>query len=135
VNDFVTIKTFDNFVTANFDKQKLEENEISCYLADEYIITIQWVLSNAAGGIKLRVLQGDAERALQILDEKADELQVEFKIENSDVICPECGSNNTTTEKFLRPIAGLSWLILGFPLRLNPGRTSQCFYCGNQWRR
>jgi hypothetical protein len=125
--------TFDNFVTANFYKQKLEENEIACYLADEYTITVKWILSNAMGGIKLRVLNDEREKAMQIIDEKYEDIQVDFNIDNSELTCPGCGSNNTMTEKFSRPIAGLSWLILGFPIRFNLRKANRCYYCGHWW--
>jgi hypothetical protein len=135
LNDFITIKTFDNFVTANFARQKLEEQEISCYLADEYTITIQWVLSNAIGGIKLMVPKDDVNKAIQILNEEPGQVNVEFEIEGNELRCPVCGSSNTVAEKFSRPVAGLTWLILGFPIRFKTGKTNFCFYCGNKWRK
>ena len=133
MNDFVTITTYDDYVTANFEKQKLEENGITCYLADENTIAIQWTLNNAMGGIKLRVLEEDLEKATKVLNEKSEKLQVDFKIDGSDLICPNCGSNNTVTEKYSSSILGLSWLILGFPIITNPKKTSRCFYCEHTW--
>lgn len=44
MTDFVTIETYDDYLTANLDKQKLEEQGIECYLADENTVTVQWIL-------------------------------------------------------------------------------------------
>jgi hypothetical protein len=85
------------------------------------------------GGIKLRVLGEDVEEANKILNQKSEETQVDFTIENSDLICPKCGPNNTATEKYSKLILGLSWLILGFPIAMNPGRRADVFYCGHVW--
>jgi hypothetical protein len=49
MNDFVTIATYDDYLTANFDKQKLDEQGIQCYLADEHTVTVKWILKNALG--------------------------------------------------------------------------------------
>jgi hypothetical protein len=134
MSDFVTIATFDNYLSANFELQKLEEKGITCYLADENTVTIQWTLSNAMGGIKLRVLADDVEKARQILSEKPEELIVDHTIEDSDLICPNCGSNNTVEEKYSKPIFGLSLLILGFPINVKPNKSCRCFYCGHVWK-
>ena|SRR5687768_9677441 len=133
MSDFVTIATFDDYLTANLEKQKLERAGIQCYLADENTITIQWTLKNAMGGIKLRVLDRDAEKANSILDETPEALEVDFKIEDNDLTCPNCGSNNTATEKHSGAVLGLSWLLLGFPIGGNPNKTSRCFYCEHVW--
>jgi hypothetical protein len=74
MNDFVTISTYDDYMTANFDKQKLEEQGINCYLADENTVTVKWILKNALGGIKLRVLQ--ANKALEVLNSKPEEIAI-----------------------------------------------------------
>ncbi len=118
MTDFVTIETYDDYLTANLDKQKLEEQGIECYLADENTVTVQWILKNALGGIKLRVPGQYADKALRVLREKTDETPVDFKLEEKpdDLICPNCGSNNTRTEKYSKAIAGWTWLILGFPV-------------------
>jgi len=108
MSDFVALTTYDDYVTANFEKQKLEENGITCYLADENTIAMQWTLNNAMGGIRLRVLEEDLEKAIKILNEKSETVHVDFKIEGNDLICPKCGSNNTVTEKYSKSILGLS---------------------------
>jgi len=69
-DDIITVASYDNFFTAHLHKSKLDAARIACYLQDENSATITPYLSNAIGGIKLRVFSKDAERALQVLDEK-----------------------------------------------------------------
>jgi hypothetical protein len=75
VSDFVTIATYDDYLSANRDLQILEENGITCYIADENTITMQWLYKNALGGIKIRVVGEDAERAKAILSEKQEGIE------------------------------------------------------------
>jgi len=134
MGDFVTIAAFDDYVTANFELQKLEAMGMTCYLADENTVTMQWTLSNAMGGIKLRVLESDVEKARQILNEKPEELTADHTIEDSDLKCPNCGSNNTVEEKYSKSVFVASLLILGFPISVNPIKSCRCFYCGHVWK-
>ena len=57
----------DLYVKAHIDKGMLEEESISCFLQDEYTVTIDPLLSNAVGGIKLLVHQAQVARAEEIL--------------------------------------------------------------------
>ncbi|GAA4299835.1 DUF2007 domain-containing protein [Compostibacter hankyongensis] len=68
-NELITLASYDNSFTANLYKTKLEAAGITCYLMDEHSTVLTPFLSNAIGGIKLRVFLEDAERALQVLDE------------------------------------------------------------------
>ena len=136
MNDFETIEIFDDYLAANFAKQKLEENDIYCYLADENTVTMQWTLKNAMGGIRLRVTTADKEKALKILKEQSEGLTVDHQIESNsgEVICPNCQSNNVGTEKFSKTSIGLTWLLLGFPFPFRLRKDHRCFYCGHQWK-
>lgn len=136
MSDFVTITTYNDYLTANLDKQKLDEQGINCYLADENTITLQWTLKNALGGIKLRVPKQIADEAIRILNEKAEEIPTDFKLEEklNDIICPVCSSNNTGTEKYSKSIMGWSWLLLGFPVTATLIKEHRCFYCGHNWK-
>lgn len=69
---FVLLATFDNYIPAHIALGKLKDGFINCYLQDEYTVTIDPLLSNAIGGIKLMVAESQAERALEILNQKED---------------------------------------------------------------
>lgn len=66
---FVKLRSYDNYLPANMILQRLEAEGIRAYLQDEYSVTIDPILTNAIGGIKLMVHAGQAERALGLLEE------------------------------------------------------------------
>jgi hypothetical protein len=65
---FIAISAYDNYIPAHIAMGRLKDEYINCYLQDEYTVTIDPLLSNAVGGIKLMVAEAQAERALQILN-------------------------------------------------------------------
>lgn len=84
---FVPIRSYDNYVTANMELGMLQNAGIECHLKDEYTITIDPLLSPALGGMKLMVEQAQAEEAMLLLREAAQEhLQT--------VPCPVCKKND-----------------------------------------
>lgn len=67
--EFVILRSYDNYVPAHIAKGSLEEQGINCWLKDENTVTIDPLLSNAIGGIKLMVHVSQADRAEEILHE------------------------------------------------------------------
>jgi hypothetical protein len=82
--DFVVIRAYDNYVYANMQCSLLQEEGINCHLKDEFTVTIDPLLNPAIGGIKLMVVEAQAERASQILEET----ELEWL---KTVPCPACG--------------------------------------------
>lgn len=66
--NFISLSVFDDYVSAHIVLGRLKEEYINCYLQDEYTVTIDPLLSNAIGGIKLMVAEPQVERALAILN-------------------------------------------------------------------
>jgi DNA-directed RNA polymerase subunit RPC12/RpoP len=121
----VILRTFDNHFNANIALTKLRAAGIECYLKDEYTVTIDPLLSNAIGGIKLMVRKEDYEEAKQAFysfDEYA----------KSIVRCPRCGGNDfitvpkKTTENYITAI--LSWLFSAYAVSAE--NVYQCTKCG-----
>jgi hypothetical protein len=69
MQDFIQIRSFDNYISAHIVLARLQDAGINCHLKDEYTITIDPLLSPALGGIKVMVAASQAERALEVLDE------------------------------------------------------------------
>jgi hypothetical protein len=65
--NFILLTSFDNYVSAHIALGRLKDEYINCYLRDEYTVTIDPLLTNAIGGIKLMVAETQAERAYQLL--------------------------------------------------------------------
>jgi hypothetical protein len=71
---------------------KLEDAGIPVFLADEYTVVMDWLLSNAIGGIKVQVADHEALRARQILGldiPEEEEMAEEEEPEESDESEPE----------------------------------------------
>lgn len=116
----VTIKTFDNPIDAHLLKTKLESEGIFCYLADENIVGINPLLSNAVGGIKLNVDKEDVDDAIRIIKEMEGTPITD--VENQTISCPNCGStqvlNNINNQKglFAKLATVLSFLTSSLPI-------------------
>jgi hypothetical protein len=65
---YVLLQSYDNYIRAHIAMGRLKENSINCYLRDENTVTIDPLLSNAIGGIKLMVAEDQAARALELLN-------------------------------------------------------------------
>jgi len=135
-DDLVTIATFSHPTEAYVPKSRLEAEGISSFVADADMITTNWLYSTAIGGAKLQVREEDAERALEILNLKAEPaewIEEEFGKAREDEKCPKCGSLNIHYERFAKRWLFLSWLILQFPLPFMKGKW-ECQDCGHAWR-
>ena len=67
---FVLVSSFDNYIDAHIAFGKLKEAYINCHLQDDFSVTINPFLSNAIGGIKLLVAETQAERAIEVLEDR-----------------------------------------------------------------
>ncbi len=72
MNSLVTIEEYDKSFQAQVAVLALEQAGIPCCLQNETLVSMDWFLANAVGGIKLQVAVSDAERAYRILDEIRD---------------------------------------------------------------
>lgn len=68
-DDLVTIATYDTPAEAGLDRSLLEAAGIRVFTANEATVGIAWHLGAAVGGIRLRVLGQDAERAVALLED------------------------------------------------------------------
>lgn len=68
--EFVYICSFDNYVSTHIAMGRLRDEYINCYLKDEYTVTIDPLLANAVGGIKLMVAAAQLERARDLLSQE-----------------------------------------------------------------
>ena len=121
----VILKTFDNYFTANITLTRLQDLGINCYLKDEYTVTIDPILSNAIGGIKLAVDTRDSEKAIELLKEFQEEYM-------KAIACPICGKNNIISVpkqgagNFITAI--LTWIISSYAV--SSENIYQCQDCG-----
>lgn len=137
-SDIITIATFSTPYEAQLAKGLLEENGILACVADEYTVGINWLYSNAVGGVRLQVIESDAERALELLemereaDSAATEAPGEQERQEEWENCPNCESRNVEYFLSRKGLAIGSILLLGIPLFF-PIKKLRCLNCGHVW--
>ena len=62
-----TLAAFSKPIDAQLLVTRLEGNGIAAYTRDEYMVTLDWLASNAIGGVKVDVADEDYQRALDLL--------------------------------------------------------------------
>lgn len=84
--DLVTVKTFDSYFLANIILGRLHSEGVECYLKDEVTVTIDPILTNAIGGIKIVVKKENADAVIEILKRYDEEYL-------NAATCPQCGAH------------------------------------------
>lgn len=119
---FIPVKTFDSYVTANIWMGRLEEENIVCFLQDEYSVTINPALANAAGGIKLCVTSAQLERCKKLI----------LKMESETAIkCPDCDSLNIHLEEKANVSGGFLKKLVKELFSFRHNSIPQAFHCRN----
>ena len=127
--NFVIAQVYTNYIDANIIMGRLEEEGINCWLKDENTVTIDPILTNAVGGIKLMVPESQAQRAFELLRQ--------FKNEQSATLkCLRCGSSNI--ELVSTPRKASNWIsaIFGFlftSYAMAVDKVYHCFDCGYEF--
>ena len=88
----ITVQTFDNPIDLALLKSKLESEGIKCFVFDEHTVTLQPLLSNGVGGIKLKINEADTDHALLIL--KDIQTQSRLDDQGESKTCPNCGCSD-----------------------------------------
>lgn len=124
--NLVTIRTFQNYFTAHIILTKLQSAGIECFLKDEFTVTVDPILSNAVGGIKLVVRKEDEDAANKLLNEFDEAYR-------QSAVCPKCGSKTIelvpkqTTANIATAI--LTWLFGSYAISAkNIYKCSSCGY-------
>ncbi len=88
-NTFITIATFQYSSEAQIIKGRLEADGIEVFMTDNYTIDTDPLVSNAIGGVKLKVYAKDEVKAREIL-----KLISEYSLddEGTPLECPNCQS-------------------------------------------
>ena len=118
---------------AHLARARLESEGIPAFVADEHTINMQWLYSDALGGVRLQVPEPWALRALSVLAEDREQVLMEAQQVDTD-LCRHCGSADTEYHQIGRRWAFLMFLGINFPLF--PVRDGiRCRDCGKVSRR
>ena len=126
----VTIARFRSPAAAHFHRSRLELEGIPAFVGDEHLVSLGSFYSGPVGGVKLQVRDADVERALAVLREEPEGLEVDE--DEMGPCCPRCGSLNVRRE-WPSCLATLALVLaVGIPfLRRHRGLT--CMDCGHRW--
>ena len=136
--NWVAVGTYSQPVEAHLARTRLESEGIQCMVSDEYLIRVNWLLSNAIGGVKLMVPAWEAQRASDILRPRPHLVVVADAdaapgCDEDDLVCPRCRSYDVYFHRFSKRVAGLAWLMFGFIVPWL-SRKWVCTQCGYEWK-
>jgi hypothetical protein len=123
----IPIAAFSKPEDAHLLRLRLEAGGVPAHVQDENTATVNWMLSDAIGGVKVLIEEEDAERAREILADEPGEVA-----DPSRPVCPRCQSPDTSPADGPRRRSFLSMLLLGFPLPVNRHRW-HCTQCQTTW--
>lgn len=126
----VTVGRYSFPYEAHIARALLESEGIPAFVADEHTVNMQWLYSDALGGVRLQVPEVFAGHAMALLQEEREEALVEEQGAELPP-CPHCGSKDTEFYQFGRGGAFLAFLLLNFPLF--PVKSGiRCRQCGKR---
>lgn len=128
---WVIAETYSFSYEAQIAKTQLEAAEIPARIENEHTINMDWLYSNALGGVRLLVPESYAEEAKSLLAQDfSQELEQQFGASEN---CPHCGSRDIQPYTEGKRPAYLVFLLLGFPLFFYKNGT-KCKQCQHFWR-
>jgi predicted RNA-binding Zn-ribbon protein involved in translation (DUF1610 family) len=125
---YIPVWVYDNYVPAHIAMGRLQEEGFDCWLKDENTVTIDPIIANAVGGIKLMVEESKAKEAWELLNQLD-------KNHKSRFVCSKCGSGNiqlvSTPRKPLNWLSAIAtFFISNYALAVE--QVYHCFDCGHE---
>jgi hypothetical protein len=112
---------------AELARMRLESEGVPVFLQSMNYTSMDWLMSNALGGILVQVPPSEAAHARQILADNP------VKADAPEETCPKCGSSDVRRAKLSWRISMLSTHFLGIPLPFT-GPNLRCAKCGHVWK-
>ncbi len=123
--ELVVVRTFNNYFSANILLTKLRDAGIQCYLKDEHTVTMDPLLTNAVGGIKLVINKEDEDEVITLIKHFDEQYR-------RNAVCPKCGSHDIELVPKRSPAnmitAILSWIFSDYAVSAE--NVYQCGACG-----
>lgn len=111
----VTIAAYSFPHEAHLARVRLEAEGIPVFIADEHTVNMQWLYSNALGGVRVQVPAPFAAQAQQVLAQDYSHL-LEAEFGKDETVCPHCGSTEVEPHTKGKRPAFVVFLLIGFPL-------------------
>jgi hypothetical protein len=131
----IQVAVFNESVEANLRKTRLESEGIDCFLEGDIAQNILIFAGAAFRGIKLKVRESDAEKAIEILNQEPLKTNAAEDADREDIYgpqCPQCGSLSIISQKHSPALIFISLLLLGIPF-LFMRKRCDCHACGHVW--
>ena len=87
-----TVATYATVGEAEAALSALDAAGIEAFVADENTISVDWMYSQAIGGVKVLVNEEDLDEAREVLASTAEPEEAN-PVTEAEVRCPRCGSN------------------------------------------
>lgn len=130
---FTTVAVFQYSSEAQIIKGRLESEGIEVFLADNLTVDTDPLISNAIGGVKLKVGSMQVIEAKQILDY----IQPYAMDDNGKALkCPNCKSSEIQLFSTIKDLKSFFWFIFGFLFSSLPfytKHTYKCDVCGTEF--
>lgn len=123
---FKTIARFQYSTEAQIIKGRLEADGIQVFLSDHLTIDTDPLVSNAIGGVKLKVRSQDAIKAQHILESIK---KYSIDDDGNTINCPNCNSINIQLFSTIKDAKSLFWFIFGVLFSSLPFYTKHKYRC------
>ena len=130
---FKTIARFQYSAEAQIIKGRLEAENIQVFLADNVTIDTDPLVSNAIGGVKLKVLSSQTEKAEEILNSIK---KYSVDDDGEAINCPSCHNSKVELFSTIKDFKSLWAFIIGFlsgTLPFHAKYKYRCEYCKTEF--
>ena len=124
---WTTVDRFFHPTDAHIAAGKLRSEGIPVFLLGINHASVNWLLSNALGGIRIQVPAQYVDEARKLLAEIAK------PGESCEPVCPECGGSDTSAMSNSRKVAFLAIHVFSIPWRWRSDRR-HCQSSGAEWK-
>jgi len=125
---FTTVAKFQYSSEAQIIKGRLESEGIQVFLSDNFTIDTDPLVSNAIGGVKLKVLTQDVIKAKYILD-SIEKYSIDD--EGKPIICPNCNKIEVQLYSTITDLKSFFAFLLGFLSGTLPFYSKDKYRCQN----
>lgn len=128
-NTFVKIGAYEYSTEAHIVKSRLEAEGIAVFMADNFTVDTDPLVSNAIGGVKLYVKTEEGEAAKAVLQSIS---RYSVDENGKPVCCPNCGEQRVEMGSTVRNAKSLIAFLFGFGLfGTLPFYTKYKYRCNN----
>lgn len=131
LREMVTVRQFRDLPEALLARDSLVSAGIEAELADDNMVRMDWFISNALGGVKLKVKAEDVALAQEILDQPIPEnFEVDGVGDYQQPHCPKCQSLDVNFQESSPAAYVTAFLKVPLPLHRHAWH---CRSCGAEW--